>query len=303
MTKVKNLDRQIYSIFRQKTKLSESRHEYKKRAKEENLPVDEYTKDVIFSNGTLANYIQIAKRLKDYAQALDPNIKHMDEVKDYVIPFLEEKKAEGRSASTLQTYMSAINKLYGTEREDWDIKLPSKNVDEFTNNRGDFIRKYNPKNYQNELRFIQCFGLRKRELRNLKMENIIITKDNIRVVIPPGKEGGAKGGRPRYCDFYGTKEEREAILKDLNDKRLRGFKRPYADFTRELRTHRERQVYANKVYNAHKRDVSTLSKADTITPRKGANKGVKMDVKALELTAKALGHNRIAETYNNYIGL
>lgn len=292
------LKRQIYNELGKMKAYGEKRHEAKEKAKAEGKDRNFYTKNKIYSEKTFNIYVQYCQRLREYAEKQNPNIKTLDELKNYVEPFLNEKIDDGLSAWSISSYLAGFNKLFQTEKEDYkNLKSYKRDVEDITKNRGDKKLKYNPKNYENELRFSRCLGLRVSELRDLSLNDIYIKNNKIESVFV--RQG--KGGKQRYVKFYGSREEEQQIIKDIEEKRAKGYKKAFPAFTNELKIHRERQEYAKRVYNHHSRDVSTLPREDVTTPRKGANKGHKYDKKALEITSKMLGHTRINVVYQNYL--
>lgn len=293
-----NLKRQIYNKMNSMLSKGEKRHAAKEKAKAEGKDRNYYTKDKIYSDNTYNTYIQYCQRLRAYAEKQDPNIKTLDELQKYVEPYLNEKIDNGASAWSISSYLAGFNKLFQTEKEDYkNLKSYKRNVEDITKNRGEKELRYNPKNYENELRFSRCLGLRASELRSLSLDDIFIRNNKIEEVLV--RQG--KGGKKRFAKFYGSREEEQQIIKDIEEKRAKGYKKAFPAFTKELKVHRERQEYAKRVYNHHSRDVSTLPREDVTTPRKGANKGHKYDKKALEITSKMLGHTRINVVYQNYL--
>lgn len=293
-----NLKRQIYITLGKMKATGESRHAAKEKAKQEGKERDFYTKDKIYSEVTYNTYVQYCQRLREYAEERNPNIHSLDELKGYVVPFINEKIDKGLSAWSVSSYMAGFNKLFQTTKEDYKgLKDYKRNVDDITKNRGERKLKYNPANYRNELLFSRCLGLRASELRSLDIKDIIISNDRIEKVIV--RQG--KGGRYREVRFYGNDDEEKQIIQDIREKEAKDYKKAFPSFTQELKVHRERQEYAKRVYKAHERDISQLPKEKTVTPRKGANKGHTYDKRALKIASLMLGHSRINVVYQNYL--
>lgn len=292
-----NPRRQIYNTLGKKKAIGQSRQADKQRAKDEGKQLDYYTSNKIYSESTFNNYVQFSQRLLQYAQERG-NISDIRQLKDYVEPYLNGLIENGSSAWTVSSYLSAFNKLLDTTKDDYpNLQDYSREVRDIKKNRGNSEIRYNPENYKAELSFSRCFGLRKSELEKLYIGQVNIKNDMIESVYI--KQG--KGGRSREVKFYGSKEEHDFILKDLKEKKSKGYKKLFPSFTKELKIHEERQKYANRVYNHHARDVSQLSKKEIIIPRKGVNAGVKFDRQALSIASKALGHSRLEVIYNHYI--
>lgn len=275
----------------------ESRHQAKERARAEGKQRDYYTKNKIYSEQTMQNYLQFSNRLLAYAQKTEPDINKLEDLKKYVEPYLNELIDKGRSAWTISSYLAAYNKLFQSEKSDYNLKDYQRNVNDTKKNRGEKEVRYNPENYRSELLFSRCFGLRASELKELYIGQVTIENGKITNVYV--KQG--KGGRPRNVSFYGSKEEQEQIIKDIEEKKEKGYKKLFPSFTKELKVHRERQEYAKRCYRANARDVSQLERSEITIPKKGVNKGEKYDKKALETASKALGHTRINVVYQNYL--
>jgi len=293
-----NMKRQIRGKLRKMFVKGESRHDAKQRARAEGKPRDFYTKDKIFSEKTCQNYTQFSFRLLKYAEERG-EIREVDDLKEFVTPYLNDLIDKGLSAWTISAYLSAFNKLLGTEKSDFpELKDYSRRAEDIKQNRGDVPLKYNPDNYKAELTFCRCFGLRVHELRNLYLDQIKIEDGRITDVFV--KQG--KGGKPRHVSFYGSKEEHDFLLKDLQEKQARGWKKAFPAFTKELQIHRERREYANRVYFSHARDVSQIEdRTEKVIPRSGSNRGRIFDRKALEKVSQALGHDRVDVAYKNYL--
>lgn len=294
-----SIKRQIYNTLGKMTAFGESRHEAKQRARDESKPLDFYTKDKIYSHKTFNNYVEIMKRGADYALAKDPSIKDIKDIKPYMSEWINSLIDEGKSAWTVSTYTAAINKFFGTSKDDYEYKEVKRNLIDIEKNRPHIKEteiRYNPDNYKSELTFSRCFGLRASELRNLKIEQIKINENSIEV-----KNVKGKGGKIRNVRFYGSDEERAFILDDINNKKAKGQKRMFPSFTKELKIHRERQEYAKRVYKHHERAIDSLDRKETITPRKGANKGHTYDRQALKIASQMLGHERIEIVYQHYL--
>ena len=291
------LRRAIYSELNKYKAYGEDRHAAKLKALKEEKNINYYTKDKIYSVTTFNNYVTFSHRLVKYALSQDPNIKTLEDVKAYVVPWLNELNEKGRSAYTLSSYMAGINKLYQTEKEDWKgLKDWKRTTTEITKNRDNNYMAYNPENYKAELTFSRCFGLRDMELRNLKIKDVKITDKEFSVYVANGK-----GGKERTVKFYGSEEEKALILKDIEDKKNKGFVSLFPSFTKELKIHRERQKYADRVYNSLARDTSQLSREEVVKPY--TRPGLVFDKKALEVVTRALGHNRIDVAYQHYLSL
>lgn len=292
-----NPKRQIYNALGKKKAFGQSRQTDKQKAKNECKQLDYYTRDKIYSQSTFNNYVQFNQRLLKYAQERG-DISDIRQLQSYVEPYLNGLIDKGVSAWTVSSYLSAFNKLLDTTKEDYpNLKDYSREINDIKKNRGNSEIRYNPENYKAELTFARCFGLRDSELGKLYIGQVKIKDDVIQSVYV--KQG--KGGRSREVKFYGTKEEHDFILKDLKEKKSKGYKKLFPSFTRELKVHEERQKYAIRVYKHHARDVSQLDKKDIVIPRKGPNAGVKYDRQALSIASKALGHSRLNVIYNHYV--
>ncbi|MBQ0099641.1 MAG: hypothetical protein KBS91_03750 [Firmicutes bacterium] len=77
------------NVLENKKAFGESRHQAKK---------DGSDKDKIFSFNTMKEYKRVANYFADFVNERDPKARHLNQAKKYVNDFMEQVKAEGKSA-------------------------------------------------------------------------------------------------------------------------------------------------------------------------------------------------------------
>ena len=107
---------------------------------------------------------------------------------------------------------------------------------------------------------------------------------------------GTKGGRQREAPIVGEPEEVKLVLQMLRDSEGNKL---FKKIPKDMDEHANRKVYANRVYQMHKRPLSMLTKRQKYFCR-GELRGVVYDRRAMLRASEALGHGRINIIASNY---
>lgn len=248
-------------------------------------------------------------------------------------------KGEPLSAWTIQTEAKALGKLYGIKPDDEDyFHAPKRSREDITRSRGDAVRDkhFSEKNNAELIKFCRGTGLRRSELESLKRINLL-TKEQIEAMIhelkatptlslSDSKKLNAlldarffpdanyflfvkgKGGRFRPAPIVGKDIDKivERIMNTPDGKKVWEYVNSNAD------VHGYRAEYATYIYKKYARDINDIpfDKVNKGTGRKYQGDvyvcrkdevGKKLDKKAMEITSKALGHNRISVMADHYL--
>lgn len=242
------------------------------------------------------------------------------------------------SAWTIQTEAKALSKLFGIDPTDVDyFEPPKRRRSDIKRSRVDTERDrhFSKTNNDELIKFCQGTGLRRDELKNLRGKDLF-SRETIESYIDKYKKKACltsreekafeimkdtlffdsnyfihikgKGGRERLAPIIGPNEEQivERIKKTADEKKVWQYVNSNADI------HSYRSDYATAIYKTHARKIEDIP-YDRIN--KGSNmryqsdvyvcrcdeRGKKLDRRAMLISSKALGHNRVSVVAENYL--
>ena len=279
------------------------------------------SKDKIYSFGTYNAYLQQSIQFVKWCKTKH-KCKTLDECKQYADEYLKLNIDKGMSPYTLKLQVAALCKLYSCSSADF-IPTPPRKRKNITRSRNTNI-----KCETDFERFCLCTGLRRREIAALRGSALIEENGQYYIHIKNGK-----GGRVRYAEICGTKEEIAFVvqkMKNAEDNKVFS-KIPYTDI------HAMRAAYASRIYNKyarqksefrnerlimyHNRLITTYTNKDAVqkyfnsdgTLKKGFTdvrsayhcrddkKHICYDRLALLKCSQALGHNRASVVADHYL--
>ena len=97
--------------------------------------------------------------------------------------------------------------------------------------------------------------------------------------------------------MVGTKEEIQNVVSLCQNA---GNEKVFSKIHNAADIHHYRACYAERVYQAHARPISSLQGSERYVCR-GSQKGTVYDREALRLTSQALGHNRVSVVAEHYL--
>jgi integrase len=207
------------------------------------------------------------------------HVKWLHQAKEFVDEYLLMRVQRGDSAWTLKLVRSALRKLYQDPNLANHIDLPIRAKKSIKRSRGSkpMDRSFSIARNLDLIDFCRATGLRRHELKFLKVKNVYNAEDRLWVFVEQGK-----GGRPRTLPVLLSLEARVLeIIKERNADQLLFDRIPVrADI------HGYRREYANSLYQ---------ELAGTPYSLKNKNKDVML------LVSAALGHNRIDVISRNYL--
>jgi len=202
-----------------------------------------------------------------------------EESKKHFNQYLQAKIDKGNSAWSIQTTRSALRKFYRDINLANEIKLPIRRKNEIKRSRGEkaMDKKFSPQRNRDLIDFCKATGLRRHELKALKVMDVYYNGDRLQVDVHQGK-----GGKPRAVPVLKEFQSRVAEIISNKDLDSQIFHRipVRADI------HSYRREYAASYYKE-------LSGQDFDPSDK--------DKDAMQLVSNALGHNRLDVVTRNYL--
>lgn len=281
-SKTPNLKRQANQRLNAMQRYGESKHKARQ---------DEHTQypEGIFSFNTMKTYKEAVKTFLSWARTRCSEYKFLDDLKEKVPEYLEEKKAAGLSACTIKTYASALAKLYGCKKADFGVefsKRERKNVKRSRFEPDKKLEKANP----DIVDFVRGTGLRRCELSRLIGEDVY--RDSEGKLVVHVRRG--KGGKERTVTVLAEYVDRVEEIAGKVGAKEKIFKKLH----RGLQLHHYRGDFAAALYKKVAR--SEIPDDDKYIMRKD-RKGTILDKKAMLTVSRALGHNRINVIAQSYL--
>src|SRR5258708_6415444 len=112
---------------------------------------------------------------------------------ELVSQYLTERIAAGKSAYTVQTERSALRLFFGNSQLAASVNIPLRSRTNITRSRGPKERHFQPAHWPEQVLFAQATGLRRAELRDLRVRGVSLNESGHLVIYV--KNG--KGGRAR----------------------------------------------------------------------------------------------------------
>ena len=198
------------------------------------------------------------------------------------------------SAWTQHLEASALAKLYHCKTEDLGVSLPPRKRSDIKRSRGKtkYDAHFSEEKNKDIVTFGKCTGLRRRELGKIRGTDLVCEDGKYSLIVTDG----TKGRRSRVSPVMGSPEEIALVVRLCG---AAGDGRIFAKVPHAMDEHSYRKEYANRVYQAEKRPLETLTEKQKYYCR-GDMKGVVYDRRALIKASEALGHSRISIIPSNY---
>lgn len=204
-------------------------------------------------------------------------------------------ESEGKSAWTIYTAINAIAKAFKVSTADLGYHPPKRERMSVRRSRyvSEMDRHFSLQSNEALVTFCQCFGLRRREIE-------VLTGDSVRF----DEEGrlcvyvrNGKGGKRRLAQFCGSDKEKQICL---NLMRQASSSKVFPHIHSKADIHGYRAVYACRLYKSLARPLKSIPSKDKYVCRKD-KAGTVYDKRAMEITSKNLGHNRISVIASSYL--
>jgi integrase len=229
-----------------------------------------------------------ARATYEVKQVVDLEARANDLVSAYLRKNLEEQK----SAFTLQTIRATLRMLFGNRQLGEDGALPRRRRKEITRSRGPKKQDqdFQPKNWPELLAFLDATGLRRDEVKMLKVKDICEQNPEYGGQTTVTVRSG-KGGKERTVVV--DPERVQDVLK-VKEGRT-DEERVFARIPSHLDVHAYRRDFAQKRYlrNAPDQELPPAEK-QRLSPKD-------YDRAAAEQVTKSLGHNRRSIILGHYI--
>lgn len=226
-----SLGHQFHQALESKKRIGESRH----AAKEQGV-----AHEGIYSYKTYDAYKNASKQFVKWLKSEFPQVKYLSEIdRDMCKKYIKHREDSGCSAYTYSQDMAMISKTL-------DISLTKKECGVATRKLSNITKNRTDNNYRTCSGTIETIlratGLRRNELVNLQVKNLIIENNKVVGVLV---RKGAKGGKTREVQV--RKEYQEYIYKAIqgleSDSKVINEEIP-----RQLQAHRYRSEYAQEMY-------------------------------------------------------
>lgn len=214
--------------------MGKSRHEAKLQAKEQGKKVDG-----IYSYKTYDAYKQSSKTFIKWIKTEYPEIKNISDIdKDICALYIQNRAKQGVSAYTYSQDIAMLNKILNINITKEYCGVAKRSLKNITKNR--IGNGYTTNSGKIET-IIKGSGLRRNELFNLKIKDLIINNNSV-VGILVSK--GAKGGKPRKVEI--RKEFQPLIYKLIENFDANSYVIT-EKIPKQLQTHRLRAEYAQNM--------------------------------------------------------
>src|SRR6266516_574328 len=201
--------------------------------------------------------------------------------------YLAERIAQGYSAWTLQTERSALRMYFQDRNLAADITLPRRKRENIVRSRLPARRDkhFQPNNWPLLVNFVLACGLRREELRDLRIYDIHYKTDG-QLVVHVRK---GKGGKDRKVAVFPGREQAVLAVKEGRTEGELVFDRlPGA-----MDIHAYRRRFAQELYE--------YFSGRALPPREGRLQSPDFDRDAAEQVTTRLGHNRVDIIFGSYI--
>jgi integrase len=210
---------------------------------------------------------------------------HTDEL---VTEYLTAHVAAGRSAYTVKTERAALRLFFGNWSLAATVRIPTRTRSTITRSRGPVgnDRHFQPAHWQAHIRFAQACGLRRAELRDLRVRDVYITADGTLFV----HVSNGKGGKAREVPVLsGHEEEVLAVVQGrAPDEKV------FDHIPRHMDVHSYRRDSAQRRYLQQ-------APGQALPPLEGRLRCDDYDPVAVQQVSWALGHNRRDVVLRHYL--
>jgi integrase len=213
----------------------------------------------------------------------------LDECADELLTeYLAAHVAAGRSAYTVQTERAALRLFFGNWSLAATVMIPRRTRTTITRSRGPAThdRHFQPAHWQVHIRFAQACGLRRAELRDLRVRDVYTAEDGTLFVHV--KSG--KGGKTREVPvLLGHEEEVLAVVQGRAP-----HEKVFNHIPRHMDVHSYRRDSAQSRYLQH-------APGQALPPVEGRLRHYDYDPAATQEVSWALGHKRLDVVLRHYL--
>lgn len=271
--------------------IGESRYEAKKEMRASGGKQWTVSTGKIHSWGTRHDYQQHVMRFARWAKEHHEvrRLDHLDQrAGELATAYLDERLGAGRSAYTVQAERAALRLFFDRRDLAASVKIPKRAMNQIRRSRGtaSHDRHFNPANWSEHIAFAQATGLRRSELRDLRIRDVGFNQaGQLEVHVQNGK-----GGRARSAPVLPGREQE--VLSVLAGRKQ--DERVFGHIPKHMDVHSYRRDYAQALYLHH-------APGRALPPTSGRLRRSDYDKAAVQRVSWALGHNRLDVVLRHYI--
>ena len=250
-----------------------------------------FTDQRIHSYESRNNYQKVVMRFLDWCrQEYDlHDAEKIDAMADELASvYFRERIVAGYSAWTLQTERSALRMYFQNRNLAASIDFPRRKRENIVRSRGTAVRDahFQPANWQPLIKFCLACGLRREELRDLRVRDIGLRASDQRLVVRVVK---GKGGKWREVPVFPGREQDVQVVIEGRDREAHVFER----LPSNMDIHSYRRQFAQELYE--------YLSGRPLPPQHGRLLADDFDADAALQVSRCLGHNRIDIIFGHYI--
>ncbi|HET8843204.1 MAG TPA: site-specific integrase [Ktedonobacteraceae bacterium] len=216
-------------------------------------------------------------------------LEQLDECADELASqYLVEQLAEGKSAYSVQTQRSALRMFFGRRDLAASVTIPARLRSAITRSRTplDGNTHFQPEHWPELVTFAQATGLRRSELRDLRIRDVSQNEQGQLVV----HVTNGKGGRSRDVPVLPGYEQHILAVIDERPPEERVFRA----IPKHMNVHGYRRAFAQARYLNH-------APEHTLPPRHRRLRSQDYDHEAAREVSRSLGHNRLDVLTRHYL--
>ena len=286
----KSIVRETIERLDTKMAIGESRRDAKVALREEQGATWSVSTGKIHSFKTRGTYQEHVVRFVKWARATHHmiSLSQLDPRADELATaYLQQRLAESKSPYTLQAERAALRLFFANRALAVTVPLPRRARTAITRSRGEksHDRHFQPANWPTLIRFLEATGLRRKELRELRVGDILVQGDQVLVHVLNGK-----GGLERRVPVLPGREGDVLAVRVGRDPNEAAFPR----IPKHLDVRSYRRAYAQTLYLSY-------APGRSLPPAQGRLKRSDYDRDAAERVSLALGHRRVDVATQHYL--
>ena len=276
---------------------------------------EDLTQNKIYSYVTYKNYKRSCYKFADFLYKNHKEVRQLKDLKiKHVNNYLQYMVVKGYSAPTINSAKAAIAKLMQISSKEF-IETPKVKRENITRSRGMKERdKHISKETENYYaKFTTAIGGRRSEMEELKGTDLVIKplkielKDKngnkyVKILsnkYPQVKIRNGKGGKERFVPIF-AKDKKE-LTEIINTFKVAGENKVCGKLPSHFDNHFYRGQYAKRAYKKFARPVREIKNKKEVYFCRGDKAGEAFDRKAMLITSKFLGHNRVDVVARHYL--
>jgi integrase len=250
-----------------------------------------FTDQRIHAFETRANYQKIVMRFLNWCREVhgvrDPAQIDAD-ADELASLYFTGRIAAGYSAWTLQTERSALRMYYQNRDLAKSVTFPRRKRENIVRSRRQAVRDahFQPMHWQPLINFCLACGLRREELRDLRVRDAYVRASDERLVVRVTK---GKGGKWREVSVFPGREQAVLAVVEGRDPDAHVFER----LPSNMDIHSYRRRFAQELYE--------YLSGRPLPPSEGRLQSADFDAEVALQVSRCLGHNRVDIVWGHYV--